>query len=415
MKNSEVGMIPNHWRVDEIGHVGKVVGGGTPRKSIDEYWNGNVPWITPKDLSNYRERLIYEGSRSISQEGLENSSAKILPPGTVLLSSRAPIGYLAIAGTNVCTNQGFKSIICDKRKVDNLFLYYLLMEKKEALISIAGGSTFKEVSGKLVKQFKIPIPPLDEQKYISRILSKLDDKIEINNRINHHLEAMAQAIFKHWFVDFEFPNENGEPYKSSGGEMTESELGLIPKGWRVRNLGEIIEVLDSKRIPLSKKERSKRKNCYPYFGATGLMDYVDDYLFGGTYVLLGEDGTVIDEHGFPVLQYVWGKFWVNNHAHVLKGKSNISEEFILMLLKNTSVSSIVTGAVQPKINQRNLRSLSVVLPVNETLIKQYSKDVAQCFLLIKGNIEQTKRLSALRDTLLPKLMSGEIRVPVEES
>src|SRR5699024_11080133 len=115
-------------------------------------------------------------------------------------------------------------------------------------------------------------------KTIAHILSTLDDKIEVNNQINKTLENMAQAIFKQWFVDFEFPNEDGEPYKSSGGEMVESELGMIPKGWEVKDLGEIIDIHDSKRIPLSKNERKKREKIYPYYGAASLMDYVDEFI-----------------------------------------------------------------------------------------------------------------------------------------
>ncbi|RYM00255.1 restriction endonuclease subunit S [Sporolactobacillus sp. THM7-7] len=180
-KNTEVGRIPNHWDVLKIENIGCVVGGGTPRKSVNDYWNGTIPWITPKDLSNYNRRYISHGDRNITQEGLDNSATKLLPKGTVLFSSRAPIGYLAIAEKEVCTNQGFKSIICDKSKIDNTFLYYLMKLKKTSLENIANGSTFKEVSGRTVKDFKIPVPPINEQKSISEVLSSLDDKIETNN------------------------------------------------------------------------------------------------------------------------------------------------------------------------------------------------------------------------------------------
>ena len=233
-KNTDIGKIPVEWDVKMIQEIGEVISGGTPKTKEDSYWNGNISWITPKDLSSFTERFIEVGERSITEAGLKNSSAKLLPIGTVLFSSRAPIGYIAIAKKELCTNQGFKNIICDTRYSSNEFLYYMLKDKKNEIESIAGGSTFKEVSGKVVKEFKLPIPPLEEQKAIAHILSTLDDKIEVNNQINKTLENMAQAIFKQWFVDFEFPNEDGEPYKSSGGEMVESELGMIPKGWEVK-------------------------------------------------------------------------------------------------------------------------------------------------------------------------------------
>jgi type I restriction enzyme, S subunit len=304
----------------------------------------------------------------------------------------------------------------DPSKVNPKFMrYYTLSnEYKGWVSSYISGSTRGNINAKTYANMKISLPPRKQQDYLVKVLSSLDEKIKTNNQINEKLEEMAQALFKHWFVDFEFPNENGEPYKSSGGEMVDSELGMIPKGWKVSKLSELITLYDSKRIPLSKNERDKREKIYPYYGASSLMDYVDDYIFDGVYVLLGEDGTVIDELGYPILQYVWGKFWVNNHAHVIKGKNDYSEEFVYMLLKNTNVSSAVTGAVQLKINQKNLKNLSVVIPEDMDLIKQFSGILDYQFSIIRNNSDQNKVLTSIRDNLLPKLMSGEIRIPMED-
>ncbi|WP_018962470.1 restriction endonuclease subunit S, partial [Sporolactobacillus vineae] len=185
-EKTKIGKIPTKWNVASICDIGDVVGGGTPKKTVDEYWNGDISWITPKDLSNYNRRLICTGHRNITNKGLCNSSARLLPKGTVLFSSRAPIGYLAIAGKELCTNQGFKSVICNKEKINNYFLYYLLIVKRHYLENIAGGSTFKEISGKVLKEFEIPLPPIEEQNVIARMLSHLDDKIEINTKINQN-------------------------------------------------------------------------------------------------------------------------------------------------------------------------------------------------------------------------------------
>jgi type I restriction enzyme S subunit len=213
------------FRRMKLSEIGQIVAGGTPKTKIEEYWNGDVPWITPKDLSSHAGMYISRGERNISQVGLDNSSAKLLPKGTVLFTSRAPIGYVAIARNEVTTNQGFKSIIVNDEH-DNIFTYYLLKNNIDIIENHANGSTFKEISGSVMKSLEFGIPSLREQKAIAHILSTLDDKIEVNNQINKTLENMAQAIFKQWFVDFEFPNEDGEPYKSSGGEMIESELGI---------------------------------------------------------------------------------------------------------------------------------------------------------------------------------------------
>ena len=397
----------NEWKELTLEEIGDIVGGGTPSTKNENYYGDEISWITPKDLSGYTSKYISKGERSITKLGLEKSSAKLLPKGTVLFSSRAPIGYVAIAENELATNQGFKSIICNPKIANNQFIYYRMKLAKEELESIAGGSTFKEVSGKVMKEFRISLPPLEEQEKIANILSSLDDKIELNNEMNKTLEEMAQSIFKRWFVDFEFPNEDGEPYKSSGGEMVDSELGMIPKGWEVCKFSDISEIHDSKRIPLSKREREKRENIYPYYGAASLMDYVDDYIFDGEYILMGEDGTVVDENGYPILQYVWGKFWVNNHAHVLTGKEQFSNHYLYLLLKNTNVSHIVTGAVQPKINQKNLNSLKFIIP-DTKLLNKFNSLVKYKFEIIKNLSEENLNLMELRDTLLPKLMSGEI-------
>jgi len=304
----------------------------------------------------------------------------------------------------------------DPSKVNPKYLrYYTLSNKyKDWVSSFSTGSTRGNINAKTYGSMKIKLPPTDQQDFLVQILSTLDKKIEVNNQINKTLENMAQAIFKRWFVDFEFPNEDEEPYKSSGGEMVESELGMIPKGWEVKELGEIIDIHDSKRIPLSKNEREKREKIYPYYGAASLMDYVDEFIFDGIYVLLGEDGTVVNEDGSPVLQYVWGKFWVNNHAHVLSGKKGVSTNFLYILLSNLNVLGAITGAVQLKINQKNLKEMKIIMPNDMKLVSQFSDIVDKSFEKTRVKRDENKNLVLLRDSLLPKLMSGEIRVPLDE-
>ncbi len=278
----------------------------------------------------------------------------------------------------------------------------MLRLNTEYLKSHASGTTFGELSGSTLKSLEFLFPPLTEQRAIAKILSDLDEKIELNHQMNKTLESIAQALFKRWFVDFEFP-EN---------EKTKFVDGL-PEGWRFGKLGEIINNFDSKRVPLSSREREQRKGEYPYYGAASVVDYVDDYLFEGVYVLLGEDGTVITDNGLPALQYVWGKFWVNNHAHVLQGKGNISTEYILFLLQQTNVQHIVTGAVQPKINQHNMNNLPAIIPVQE-ILSEFNRIIKPIYENFRNNLEEIKLLNQIRDSLLPRLMSGKIDVTVTD-
>lgn len=368
------------WTNVKLSDIGSIIGGATPSTSKESYYGGDVPWITPKDLSSFHDRYIERGERNITQEGLESCSAQLLPVGSVLFSSRAPIGYVAIAKNPVATNQGFKSIVPDSEKADSLFLYYLLRNNKDNIEALGSGTTFKEVSGATMKNFEVTLPPLAEQKRIAAILGALDDKIELNRRINANLEEQAQALFKQWFIK----------------DNDDCNLG---------KLGDIIEIFDSQRKPVSGNERDKMQKLYPYYGAAALMDYVDDYLFDGIYLLLGEDGSVVTNKGFPVLQYVEGKFWVNNHTHILQGKNGFSVEVLYILLSQTNIQSIITGAVQPKISQYNLRNLQIpILPTDK--VKSYDNIIQPMFRQIRKNNKENCALELLRDTLLPKLMSG---------
>ena len=314
--------------------------------------------------------------------------------GDVIFTTEAPLGEVARIKTDDKLAFAQRIIVLEPntQQLNAGYLFYALQDivLKNRIAARATGTTVIGIKAAELKKVEIDLPPLQQQEKIADILSSLDDKIELNNKINENLERQAQALYKHYF-----------PYS------IDDEL---PDGWRIGTAGEIIEIHDSKRIPLSGAERSKMgKRIYPYYGAASLMDFVDDYIFDGKYLLLGEDGTVVDNAGYPILQYVWGQFWVNNHAHILTGKLGFNVESLYMLFKQTPVKSIVTGAVQPKISQANLRSNQVIVPPEKLLI-EYNCRVEPLFSLLRTNKEENKSLTVLRDTLLPKLISGEIDV-----
>ncbi|MEN0661325.1 restriction endonuclease subunit S [Caldifermentibacillus hisashii] len=423
-KESEVGKIPVHWEIRQLSEIGEIVSGGTPNTKIEEYWNGNIPWITPKDLSGFTDRYIYSGERNITELGLENSSAKLLPRNTVLFSSRAPIGYVALAGDNLATNQGFKSIICDDKKAYPLFIYYLLKSKKNDIENIAGGSTFKEVSGKVMKEFKVQIPPLTEQKAIANILSTLDEKIETNNQINEKLEEMAQALFKHWFVDFEFPDENGKPYKSSGGEMVESELGMIPKGWKIKRVGEIVNITRG----------ASPRPIKDYIDAIGMPWVKISDATESKSKYINETKEFIKEEGIPKSKKVSpGTLILSNSATpgipkimlieacvhdgwlVFQDYQYITKEFLYYFLMNEreKILTLSNGSVFRNLKTDILKNYKIVVPTLE-LIEKANKIFQDFNNEIERRTKEIKILSNIRDTLLPKLMSGEIRVPLDD-
>lgn len=209
------------------------------------------------------------------------------------------------------------------------------------------------------------------------------------------------AIFKSWFIDF-------EPFKD-GEFVYNEELGReIPKGWEVKRLGEVAEFFDHKRIPLSQIERLKRQGIYPYYGANGIIDYVDDFLFDGKFLLVPEDGIIADKDGYTISFLVNEKFWANNHIHVLKGKLT-ETEFLYLFLRLTPIEPYITGAVQPKLSQGNMSKIPILLPPPPVL-QSFHSLVEPLFQKIILNQKQTMTLRKVRDTLLPLLVFGKLRV-----
>lgn len=194
MVESELGMIPRGWNVLKLDDIGEVVAGGTPSTKCQEYYDGNISWITPKDLSGYNRKFIQKGERSITELGLQKSSAKMMPKGSVLFSSRAPIGYITIADNSLCTNQGFKSIVCNEKYMSKNYIYYLLKQEKDKIISIASGSTFKEVSGTTMKNYKIIVPHLSLLEKFENVVKTHDDILKKNYTENDLLTEIRDAL-----------------------------------------------------------------------------------------------------------------------------------------------------------------------------------------------------------------------------
>ena len=229
--------------------------------------------------------------------------------------------------------------------------------------------------------------------------------------INDNLEAMAKQLYDYWFVQFDFPNEEGKPYKSSGGAMVWNEKlkREIPQEWSNCKLKEFINLFDSKRVPLSSKDRGERQGVYPYYGATGIMDYVNDYIFDGDYILLAEDGSTSDAKGLPIVQYIWGKNWVNNHAHIILPKNERYMMFTYQMLRSIPAKQIETGSIQKKISQENLCGYKMALP-NSDLLEKYENVVSPLWEKRKRCIEEINTLTKQRDELLPLLMNGQASV-----
>lgn len=308
-------------------------------------------------------------------------------------------------------NQRVGKVIPKEGKADIYYLHYLLATKsvKDQLEYRASGTRQRNISPTDVYDVEVYVPEYKIQKKIGETLYKLEQKINNNNKINAELEAMAKTLYDYWFLQFEFPNEEGKPYKSSGGNMVWNEelKREIPEGWEVTTIGDVTVCHDSKRIPLTGNEREEIKGNIPYYGATGIMGYVNRPIFDGDYVLVAEDGSVMNEKGNPIIQRASGKIWVNNHAHVLEPIKNYSCKLLMMILKDIPVAAIKTGSIQMKINQENLNKVKILDIPNE-IKKQINKQFETIDKMILENNKENQELASLRDFLLPLLVNGQV-------
>ena len=360
------------WREFKIKDIADVVGGGTPSTAINEYWNGDIPWLTPKDLTGYIRNFISHGERFITKKGLENSSARLLPKGTVLLTSRAPIGYVAIAENEICTNQGFKSLVPNPDKAHNLFLLYWIKSNVEYLQSIGTGTTFQEISGSVLKDVDIILPPLPEQKAIAEVLSSLDDKIDLLTRQNKTLEDVAQVYFRKWF-----------------GE-----------GEQIARMGDFFPVKTGKKDANIATDDGK----YLFFTCSKEPLRTDSYSFDESSILLAGNGD------FNVKWYR-GKFEAYQRTYVLTPYDPDDMPWLYFVISN-SLNELTTGyrgSVINFITKGMIEDYKVTLPTTENFIK-FKKLACEIIDKQEFNNKQISILHKLRDTLLPKLISGEIRV-----
>lgn len=359
--------------------------------------NGFCLFLSAKNVT--KAGFVFEETQYISKEKDESLNNGKLSRGDIVITTRGTVGNVALYSAkvpydNIRINSGMLIIRCSK-SISNQYLYQALRSNwfQRQIMAVQSGSAQPQLPKSHFLKMSIPLPILSIQQKIASVLQALDDKIELNSAINNNLEQQAKALYKDWFFDF-------TPFSTNGN---------LPDGWRLGTVSDIIQLHDSKRVPLSGAERDKMAKIYPYYGATSLMDYVDNYLFDGIYLLLGEDGTVVDSLGFPILQYVYGQFWVNNHAHIITGKEDFSVEELYLFFSLTNIKSIVTGAVQQKVSQQNLKKVPAIIPSKDAL-SAFDELIQPIFSQIRNLRDENARLADLRDTLLPKLMSGEVDV-----
>ena len=302
-------------------------------------------------------------------------------------------------GRGVCAFRG-------QTEKDTKFIRYCIELKLNELLQRSGGSTMPNLTQDTIRAFEIPFP--GNRHRIADLISPYDDLIENNTRRIRILEEMARQIYREWFVEFRAPGVRLR--KATPQEQTLTGKDRFPEGWEIRPLCDVVLNFDSKRKPISSMKRKEMQGRYPYYGAAKVLDYVNDYIFDGKYLLLAEDGSVATKDMKPVLQIVDCKFWPNNHTHILQGKDPCSTDFLYLSLLDLNVAGYITGAAQPKITQENMNRMPVVVSDAETLAR--FKPLAEQYIdviLIKNRININ--LQKTRDLLLPYLISDRAGLP----
>lgn len=331
-------------------------------------------------------RLDLTQSDHVSEEDFALWTRRVQPrEGDVLFSYETRLGEAAVmpAGLRACLGRRMALLRPDPGRVlPRYLLYYYLSPDFQALIeqNTIHGATVNRIGLATMGQWPVQLPNFEDQLKITQVLDALDKKIACNSKTVDLLWQYAE----------------------------QTVLAAVLVNPKEATVAHVAHFQNSKRAPLSAQDREKRPGPVPYYGATGVFGSVDVPIFNERLALVGEDGSVITESSHPVVQYIWGPSWINNHAHVLTGKI-ISTELLVVVLRCAAVDHLITGAVQPKLNMKNLKSLRIQLP-SDVQLQNVEKTLDVSFSSIRVLTTETQNLSALRDTLLPELMSGRLRV-----
>ena len=380
------------WKEVRLGDVcTRVCSGGTPKSTNLSYYGGEIPWLNTKEIDFNR---IYSTEKTITDSGLNNSSAKWIAPNTVTVAMYgATAGKSCIVKVPMTTNQACCNLTINDEVADYEFVYYTLKNDYTTLASLANGGAQQNLNTQIIKDYVLKMPSLADQRRIASILSSLERKIELNNKINADLEEMAQAIFKNWFVDF-------EPFKD--GKFVDSELGMIPEGWKVGTLGELCNFKRGKNL-LTKNAIDEgvpvvagglEPSCYHNIANTG-----------APVITVSGSGA---NAGFMRMYHV--PVWASDCSFIDISCKNFYFVYCFLKVNSKLLKHAQTGAVQPHVKPSDIHDFELVIPDKES-IYDFQDKVKPFFDKIAAIQKENSRLSLLRDTLLPRLMSGELEVP----
>lgn len=418
-KNTEIGEIPQDWKVSKLSDLIEIIGGGTPKTTEAEYWDGDIPWLSVVDF-NDENRFVYKTEKTISEKGLKNSSTKILKKGQIIISARGTVGALAQLGLDMAFNQSCYGI--SGKNISNDFLYYCIKNSINRIKQNVHGAVFDTITKETFDSLLVGYPDNEkEQNQIVSILSSLDDKIELNQKTIKTLEEIGQTLFKRWFIDFEFPNEKGEPYKSSGGEMVDSELGEISKGWSVKKISDFGKVICG-------KTPSKDRDEY-FNGDTPFIKIPD--MHGNMFITETTDSLTKLGADSQSLKYLpknsicisciatvglvsltSKESQTNQQINSLILNEEYYKEYLFFTLKNSYdfLNNLASGgSATLNMNTQTFSNIEILKP-NKEILLSFHENLSPIFEKILNLQNENISIKNTRDSLLPKLLSGKIRV-----
>ena len=356
----------------KLSEIMDIIGGGTPKTSVAEYWGGDIPWLSVKDFNN-NYRYVYDTEKSITEEGLKHSSTRILKRGDSIISARGTVGEMAMIPYPMAFNQSCYGLRAKDEIVDPYFLYYLVKYNVHVLQNNTHGSIFDTITRETFEGIHVDIPERCDQLKIANILGNIDDKIELNVKINENLAQQAQAIYADMFIT------NADPT------------------WTMGHLSDLITV------KYGKDHKKLDDGPYPVYGSGGIMRYVERPLYDKESVLIPRKGTLNN------VLYVNEPFWSVDTMFFTEIKLPNVAKYVYHFVKSKDLASLNAGSAVPSMTTDILNAMELLIPDADSL-SRFESIVAPMFLTMQQNTQESSKLAETRDALLPRLMSGELDV-----
>lgn len=405
---------PYGWRWISLSEVARLESGHTPSRRHSEYWGGDIPWIGIRDATRNHGATLHDTEQHTNELGIANSSARVLPANTVCLSRTASVGYVVVMGRPMATSQDFVNWVCSSA-LDHRFLKYILLSEHESMLRFASGTTHQTIYFPEAKAFHVCIPEIKRQKAISDVLQCLDDRIALLRQTNATLEAVAQTLFKSWFVDFDPVHAKQKGIKPVGMDEATAALfpnsfeesglgvGLVPKGWTVGTLQDLLMLQRGFDLP----SQDRVPGAYPIIAASGSSGTHVTPMAKGPGVVTGRSGVL----GRVFLEME--DYWPLNTTLWVKEFRAATPCYAYEVLRRLDFGSFNAGSAVPTLNRNHVHGLKYLIPPR-SCVSAYESLAIQLHQRVKLNQKQAGVLAKLRDTLLPRLISGQLRLPDAE-